>query len=768
MRLYYSERLRADITVRGVVQGVGFRPFVYRCAAEKRLKGFVRNLGDATVNIAIDGEEETIQQFVKDLQDKKPLLASIHDIAIRYNGGGETLFEGFRILDSVKSGVTSGSVIPADAAICDECLSEMKDTSSRRFSYFFNTCTDCGPRYTTILETPYDRVNTTMKQFQMCKRCENEYVDPLNRRFHAQTIACPDCGPKIRLTTAKGEPVECKNPIQDAGRLLNEGCIVAVKGNGGFHLAAATTFSEPVIRLRQAKHRSQKPFAVMAQNLQAVNTFAQVSEVEAELLTSYRRPIVLLRKSAGYCLAEEIAPGLNSIGVMLPYSGLHVLLLNSVGGEPALIMTSGNHSGEPIVKDETEALKHLGCYVDYFLVHDREIAQRCDDSVVKMMMNGKPSLIRRSRGYAPEPLHINLVGRDKNCVLGLGGDLNVTVCSLLGERAYLSQHIGDIEVAEMFGFLKETVEHLVRLTKSPVQMVAHDLHPGFLTTRLAAQFELEREWRAVPVQHHYAHAASIMGEHGLSEMVGIACDGVGYGLDGHVWGGEVLECSRGGFKRQGHLQEHPMVGGDLTSKFPLRMVAGILSGMSEAEEWLRSRAKLFPHGEEEVELVMAQLKEGRYVETSSCGRVLDAVSALLDVCCVRTYEGEPAMKLETLAASGQDVLSLTPRFDGAVLNTRYLLEQLFGEIHRTSKADLACSAQSYLARGLAALAVETAQKLGCKTVGFSGGVAYNGQITSTIRSAVESSGLSFVTNAEVPPGDGGLSFGQAVAAVLAG
>lgn len=757
--------LRADIIVRGVVQGVGFRPFVYRCAVEKGLKGHVRNLDNATVKITIDGEKDIIQQFVRDLRDKKPPLARIHDIAIRYNGGSETLFEDFKILDSVKAGKTSGSVIPADAAICDECLREMKDPSSRRFNYFFNTCTDCGPRYTTILETPYDRVNTTMKQFQMCKQCENEYVDPLNRRFHAQTIACPGCGPKTRLTTAKSEPVDCRNPIQEAGKLLNEGCIVAVKGNGGFHLVGATTFSEPVTRLRRTKHRSQKPFAVMSQNLQAVSTFAQVSDAEADLLTSYRRPIVLLQKSAGYYLAEEIAPGLDSIGVMLPYSGLHALLLNSVGEEPALIMTSGNPSGEPIVKDEAEALKHLDCYVDYFLIHDREIAQRCDDSVVKMM-DDQPSLIRRSRGYAPEPLQLNLVGRDKSCILGLGGDLNVTVCSLLGEQAYLSQHIGDIEAVEMFSFLKETVEHLVRLTKSPVQMVAHDLHPRFLTTRLAAQFELERGWRAVPVQHHYAHAASVMGEHGLSEMVGIACDGVGYGIDEHIWGGEVLECSGGGFERRGRLQEHPLVGGDLASRYPLRIVAGILSGMSEVEEWLRSKAKLFPHGAEEVDLVLTQLKRGRYVETSSCGRVLDAVSALLDVCCVRTYEGEPAMKLETLAASGQDVLCLTPKFDGAVLDTRYLLEQLFGEMHRTSKANLACSAQSYLAKGLAALAVETAERFGYKTIGFSGGVAYNGQITSTIRSVVERSGLSFVTNVQVPPGDGGLSFGQAVASVL--
>ncbi len=741
---------------------------MYRCAVEKGLKGVVRNLGDATVNITIDGEKEIIQQFVEDLREKKPPLARIYDIAIHYNGGCETQFEDFKILDSVKVGATSGSVVPADVAICDECLREMKDPSGRRFNYFFNTCTDCGPRYTTVLEIPYDRVNTTMKQFRMCKRCENEYLDPLNRRFHAQTIACPDCGPKIQLTTAKGELMECRNPIQEAGRLLTEGRIVAVKGNGGFHLTGATTLSGPATRLRQAKHRSQKPFAIMARNLEAVSTFAQVSSAEAKLLTSYQRPIVLLQKSEGYCLAEEIAPGLNSIGVMLPYSGLHVLLLDSVGEEPALIMTSGNPSGEPIVKDEGEARKHLGSYADYFLVHDRMIAQRCDDSVVKMVMDDQSSLIRRSRGYAPEPLNLNLVKSDQRCVLGLGGDLNVTVCSILGERAYLSQHIGDIEAAEMFSFLKETVMHLVRLTKSPVQMVAHDMHPGFLTTRLASQFELERGWRLVPVQHHYAHAASVMGEHGLREMVGVACDGVGYGLDGHIWGGEVLECSGGGFERRGHLQEHPMVGGDLASKHPLRMVAGILSGMSEMEEWLRSKVKLFPHGEEEVELILTQLKQGRYVETSSFGRVLDAVSALLDVCCVRTYEGEPAMKLEALAASGRDVLSLAPRFDGEVLDTRYLLEQLFGAMHRMSKADLACSAQSYLARGLAALAVETAKKLGYKTIGFSGGVAYNGQITSTIRGVVERSGLRFVVNAQVPPGDGGLSFGQAVAAVLAG
>ncbi|OHE56135.1 MAG: carbamoyltransferase HypF [Thaumarchaeota archaeon RBG_16_49_8] len=761
--------MRADIAVRGIVQGVGFRPFVYRCAVEKRLKGYVRNLGDATVNITIDGEKDIIQRFIEDLQEKKPPLARIHELTVRYDGGCEVQFEGFRILDSVTEGEASGSVIPADVTICGECLREMKDPHNRRFNYFFNTCTDCGPRYTTVLKTPYDRVDTTMKQFQMCKRCENEYSDPLDRRFHAQTIACPDCGPKIQLTTAKGEPVDCRNPIQEAGRLLSEGYIVAVKGNGGFHLAGATTFSEPVNRLRQAKHRSQKPFAVMAQNIQAVRSFAQVSDVEAELLTSYRGPIVLLQKSAGYYLAAEIAPSLNSIGVMLPYSGLHVLLLDSVGAEPALIMTSGNSSGEPIVKDEEEARKRLGSYADYFLVHNREVAQRCDDSVVKIVDGQQSLLVRRSRGYAPEPLQINLslAGRGQGCVLGLGGDLNVTVCSLLGERAFLSQHIGDIESVEMLSFLREAVGHLVRLTKSPVQMTAHDMHPGFQTTKLAGEIEEVFGWHATPVQHHYAHAASVMGEHGLREMVGIVCDGVGYGLDGRIWGGEVLECSGGGFVRSGHLQTHPMVGGDLASKYPLRMVAGILSGMGEMEEWLRSKMKMFPHGEEEVELVLTQLKRERYVETSSCGRVLDAVSALLDVCCVRTYEGEPAMKLEALAVSGEDVLHLTPNLDGGILNTKCLLETVFDEMQRAAKADLACSAQLYLARGLAALAVETAQKLGCKTIGFSGGVAYNGQITSTIRRTVERSGLRFVANAQVPPGDGGLSFGQAVAAVLA-
>lgn len=765
--------MRADIAVRGVVQGVGFRPFVYRCAVEKGLNGSVRNLGDATVNITVNGEKDIIQRFIEDLQEKKPPLARIHDITVRYNdgdGSGEVQFEGFRILDSVNEGDTSGSVIPADVAICDECLREMKDPRNRRFNYFFNTCTDCGPRYTVTLETPYDRLNTTMKQFQMCKRCENEYSDPLNRRFHAQTIACPDCGPNIRLTTAKGEPVECGNPIQEAGRLLSEGFIVAVKGNGGFHLAGATTLSEPVNLLRAAKHRSQKPFAVMAQNLEAVRGFAQVSDVEADLLTSYRRPIVLLQKSADYYLAEEIAPGLNSIGVMLPYSGLHVLLLDSVDEEPALIMTSGNPSGEPIVKDEEESRRHLGSYADYFLIHNREIAQRCDDSVVKIVGGQQSLFVRRSRGYAPEPLQLSLslAGRDQGCVLGLGGDLNVTVCSLLGERAYLSQHIGDIESIEMLSFLRETVGHLVRLTKSPVQMIAHDMHPGFQTTRLAGEVEAVFGWHVTPVQHHYAHAASVMGEHGLRELVGIVCDGVGYGLDERIWGGEVLECSGGGFVRRGHLQTHPMVGGDLASRYPLRMVAGVLSGTGEMEAWLRSKEKMFPHGEEEVELLLTQLKRGRYIETSSCGRVLDAVSALLDVCCVRTYEGEPAMKLEALAASGEDVLHLTPKLDGGILNTKYLLETVFDEMHRTAKADLACSAQSYLARGLAALAVETAQKLGYKTVGFSGGVAYNRQITSTVRSVVERSGLRFVANARVPPGDGGLSFGQAVAVVLAG
>jgi hydrogenase maturation protein HypF len=754
--------VRVKINVKGIVQGVGFRPFIYRTAAANKLNGYVKNLGDAGVEILLEGTEANVKTFLHDLKQKKPPLAQIYEITTtKLQSRNE--YEAFTIHRSSKEAEHSGSVIPPDVAICDECLSELGQPQDRRHDYFFITCTNCGPRYTIIEQLPYDREDTTMRDFQMCSFCQGQYTNPLDRRFHAQTVACPVCGPKAYLTTSKNEAVACKDPIREAGRLLAEGYILAIKGYGGFHVATATTIDEPLERLRQVKHRSQKPFAIMARDLETIKTFAEVSKAEAELLTSYARPIVLLNKSSYYCLSGLIAPDLHNVGVMLPYTGLHYMLFDETS-EPAFVMTSANPPSQPIITDDHEALETLGDTVDYFLFHNRTIAHRCDDSVLRVHGTRK-EFIRRSRGYAPAP--ILLKRKAKRCVVGLGGELNNTACVLLEDKAFISQHIGDVENVETRNFLENAVKHLIRLTNSKAQAIACDLHPKFTTTKLAQNMAERSGWQLIQVQHHYAHVAALMAERDVKEMICICCDGYGYGLDGEAWGGEVLMCSqdRFGFERVAHLEKQPLVGGDLATRYPLRMAAGILHGHADIEGWLLQNKHHFPQGENEVRILLHQLgRNSGAVQTTSCGRVLDAVAAALGVCYERTYEGEPAMKLESTARVGKDVLKLKIKTDGGMLDTTQLLLCIFEKRQRHSTADLAYSAHAYLARGLAALALEKASESHISTIGFSGGAACNEILTAIMRKTIKKEGLRFLVHETIPPGDGGVSFGQSIAA----
>ena len=749
--------MQVKILVSGTVQGVGFRPFVYRIAVKNGIVGYVRNRGDAIVEIVAEANQIKVDQFIDDLKTKKPCLAQIYNIKVDYREK-ELGFPDFSIAQSSGEVKLSGSVIPPDISICNECLQELRDPKNRRFDYFFITCTNCGPRYTAINKLPYDRPNTTMHEFPMCDACTSEYIDPANRRFHAQTVACSNCGPKVYLTSKKGKPIESEYPIRETGKLLEEGSIVAIKGNGGFHVAASTTRVEPITRLRKDKHRKQKPFAIMAKELNSIKTFAEVSKWESELLTSYRKPIVLLKKNKDYFLSELVSPELDSVGVMLPYTGLHAMLFDKVN-EPAFIMTSANPPNEPIVTDNNDAVTKLGKFVDYFLFHNRKIAQRCDDSVVRFH-NKNQCLIRRSRGYAPEPIELN--DSSNRCVLALGGELNVTSCILTQNKAFISQHIGDIENLESLRFLKNAITHLIKLTNCKPKAVACDLHPRFTTTRLAQDIANKLDCPVVQVQHHHAHAAALMEEWSLDEIVAVTCDGFGYGSDGSAWGGEVLFTNKEGFKRISHLESHQMVGADLATYHPLRMAAGILNKEVDVSEWLISKSKYLPHGREEAELIISQLKKGNLENTTSCGRVLDAVSALLGICYERTYEGEPAMKLESAASKGRDQLKLEPKVEGNVLDTAFLLHEIFENKAKLSVDDLAFSAQSYLARGLATLAIQAAKRLKVKHIGFSGGVAYNEYITATIRESVEKEDYKFVVHNKIPAGDGGTSFGQAI------
>jgi hydrogenase maturation protein HypF len=751
--------LRVRINVTGIVQGVGFRPFIYRIAVSNGLAGYVRNRGDAGVEILAEGTGQAIQNFLRDLQEKKPPLAQIHDI-LTAELAGKNEHAKFTIYRSSEEAVLSGSVIPPDLAICNECLAELRDPKDPRYDYFFITCTNCGPRFTIIERLPYDRENTTMREFPMCSFCKKEYDDPLDRRFHAETVACPKCGPQVYLTTRNGEPLAHSDPVCEAGRLLSEGTILAVKGYGGFHVAASAVKDAPLLTLRKSKYRRAKPFAVMVRSLEAAETFAEVTATEKALLASYARPIVLLNKNPHFNLSPLVAPDLHNIGVMLPYTGLHYMLFDRVD-DAAFVMTSANPPNQPILKDNDEALKTLGDKVDYFLFHNRKIAYRCDDSV--MRVHGDRSVfIRRSRGYAPAP--IMLKEKAKRCVVGLGGELNNTACILLGNKAFISQHVGDVENLETKTFLQQATNHLIRLTNSHVDAVACDLHPKFTTTALAQELAEAHGWQLIQVQHHHAHIAALMMEHATTEIVGIACDGYGYGVNGEAWGGEILLGTRSSadFTRLAHLEPQPLIGGDMATRYPLRIAAAILNKKIDVAPWLLQNAGHLPHGETEAKLLLHQLKQtSGTVETTSCGRILDAVAAVIGICYERTYEGEPAMKLESAAMKGIDALKLKPTVNGNVLDTTQLLLAIFENRDKLSKADLAYSAHAYLAKGLASIAVEKTLENGVKTIGFSGGAACNALLASLMRRTVEKAGLRFLVHEAVPSGDGGVSFGQA-------
>jgi hydrogenase maturation protein HypF len=755
--------LRVKLDVSGIVQGVGFRPFVYRNAVKHGLAGYVRNRGDAGVEVLLEGDRQGIEWFMADLAADKPPLARIDRIKRTVLSDAND-YSTFTIIKSSQEAETPGSVIPPDVAICNQCLSELRDPKNPRFDYFFITCTDCGPRFTIIERLPYDRENTTMKEFPLCGFCQKEYSDPANRRFHAQTVACPTCGPKAYLSTSGGEPMEVDDPVREAGRLLSEGSIVAVKGYGGFHIAASTTLEEPLYRLRETKHRHEKPFAIMTKTLDAAKTFAEVSAVEQDLLTSPMRPIVLLNKSPTYNLSPQVAPHLHNVGVMLAYTGLHYMLFDQVE-DTSFVMTSANPPNQPIVNDNEEALKVLGRTVDYFLFHNRKIAHRCDDSVIRVH-SAHPVFLRRSRGYAPAP--IRLKHKSKRCIVGLGAELNNTSCLLLDDKAFISQHIGDVENIETQSFLQEATGHLQCLINSRAEVVACDLHPKFTTTRLAKDLAEPQGLPLVQVQHHHAHAAALLAEHGLDEIVAVACDGYGYGSDGGAWGGEILYCTSKSpkFDRLAHLEHQLLLGGDLASRYPVRLAAAMLykAGVDVAD-WLLKKSDRLPNGEREAVFLLDQLKRGvGAIQTTSCGRVLDAVSALLGLCDLRGYEGEPAMKLESAAVCGRDVLQLKPQIYGNMLGTSYLVKAIYDHLGGVSVADLAYTAHAYIAEGLASLAVEQAIEEGTKNVGFTGGAACNQILAQHMRRVVEAAGLRFWVHEAVPAGDGGVSFGQAVVA----
>ncbi len=750
--------------ITGTVQGVGFRPFIYQLAKANGLYGYVKNLGNY-VEVFIEGSRESLENFLRELPEKKPPLAKITEIKIK-----NLPFSGYSkfIIVPSESGVFENSIIPPDTAICEQCKSEIFDPSSRYYHYPFTVCTNCGPRYTTVRTLPYDRENTTMVDFPLCPECEKEYTDPLNRRYHAQPVCCPKCGPEIWLSDPEGKVLsKGYEAIARASDLLQQGSILAIKGFGGFHIACNARKEEPVNELRSRLRRSEQPFAVMAKNAEIVKSFAQLEGAGGEYLTSFRRPITVLTRSKEYNLAESVSSGLHNIGVMLPYTGTQNLLFDRVP-DAVYVMTSANLPGRPMVVENKEALKKLKGIADFYLLHNRVIANRNDDTVIRVV-NGRATFIRRSRGFVPEPVELPF---EVEASVGVGAEMNSTVTVAKGKLAYISQYIGNTSHVETFRYHSEVVRHLIRLTGIEPLKWGCDLHPVFNTTRFALKMGGED---TLQVQHHHAHMLALMADNSLpldSRILGIALDGVGYGSDGTVWGGELFESSYFGFGRAGHLLPQPMPGGDLASKIPSRMVLGILFGKLGREE-LEKLPLIFPKGAAEFSTVIKQLETGvNVVRSSSTGRVLDAAAALLGICGIRTYDGEPSMKLESAAKKSTHVVDLPVVFTKdrdsgvPVLDTTELLLGVYELSGKYSPETLAFAVEESLATGISELSASLAAKRGIEKIGLSGGVAYNDHITSSIAETVNEAGFEFLGHRQVPCGDGCISFGQAIAAGL--
>ena len=736
------------ILTQGIVQGVGFRPYVYRLATNLNLKGYVRNLGNV-VEIILEGDE--IELFIQRLQNELPPIARIDSINVL--DIDEKGYDEFSIIESSDS-YSGVSVIPPDIAICDSCLDEIRNPTDRRYKYPFNACTDCGPRFTVIDSVPYDRDKTSMDEFPLCDDCLVEYRNPLDRRYHGEAICCSDCGPQMAIYK-KDELIECDNPIKLGSDMLKEGKILAIKGIGGTHLVVDAYNDDAICKLRSRLNRPNQAFAVMSSDLDAVKRYAQLTSREIETITSNKRPSVILKKNENYDFPESLSPGLHNIGVMLPYSPMHYLLFDE-GKIDTYVMTSANIPGEPMMIDNAEIINGIS---DYSLVHNRKILNRCDDSVIRFR-NNELSFIRRSRGYTPEPYTINYNVNDLN-VLSLGPELDVTFCLATDAIAYPSQHIGNTNKLKTLNFLKNSIKHMKRITKiCNIDAVACDLHPQFFTTKLAYEFGVD----VVPVQHHHAHAVALANDHEIDEMIVIAADGTGYGDDHTSWGGEILYTDIKSYERMGHLERQKMPGGDLATKYPIRMLLSILKD----EELIKNYANQFKYGEMEIGNIFKQLDKGINVGmTTSTGRVLDSVSAALEICNERTYEGEASMKLESAAYYSTTDLELPLIIKDNVLNTTEIVKEavnLYLKGHK--KADIANAVQKTVAIGLSEIAINCADKKGLVDIGATGGVFYNEAITDACKNHIESNEYNFIQHKNTCCGDGSVSLGQAIVAKM--
>lgn len=755
-----TDTQRHRLVVRGQVQGVGFRPYVYRLAAELGLGGWVENDG-AGVTMEVQGTAARLDAFRHRLHQVPPpaQIATVEQTVLMASEPARS----FVIRDS--RGGAARCTVAVDSAVCEECLRELFQPGNRRYRYAFIACPRCGPRFSLTRELPFDRAGTSMAAFDLCDDCRREYCAPGDRRFHAQVTACPACGPQLRFLDGDGRECKEPDPLAAALALLHAGCIVAVKGIGGFHLLCDARNAEAVAELRRRKGREAKPLAVMAANAGSVAPFAWVSAVEGRWLESPERPIVLLDKRPGCDAAlPGVAPQVAQLGVMLPYAPPHYLLFHGAAGRPCgrdwldapqpllLVCTSANISGEPLLTDDRQVRERLRGLADAFLCHDREIVRRCDDSVLRLDDN-TPRFIRRARGFVPRPIPLRTGGAS---LLALGGDFKNTFCLTRGDQAFVSEHNGDLDNAAARRALEESMRRWLTSLEIKPQAVVHDLHPDFFTTRLAQRLAAEREIPCLAVQHHHAHVASVVAEAGLGvPVLGVALDGFGLGDDGGLWGGELLGLDGAGCRRLGHLRPLAMPGGERAAREPWRLAASALYALGRKDEILRR----WPHqGQTLIQLLDRQVNAPL---TSSAGRWFDAVAALLGVSAFNRYEGEAAMRLEALARGHGPVAAGPEDYrveaDGS-LDLLPLIERL---LHSADAAHGAALFHSGLAAALADWVQQTAAREGVRDVVLNGGCFMNALLARDLRTHLTRAGLAVHQARQLPANDGGLSIGQA-------
>jgi len=716
---------------KGIVQGVGFRPTIFRIVQKMGLKGYVLNKG-SEVEVVIDRSKE---EFIKNLKKNLPSIAKITEIIEESDNRS---FRDFKILHS-KQG-THHSLIPVDVGTCEECQKELFDKNNKRYYFPFTNCTVCGARFSIIENVPYDRERTSMKKFKLCQSCEKEYKDPLDRRYHAQTISCPKCGPVYSLYDKNKKNLGTKDSIKLFAKHIDDGKICVIKSWGGMHLCCKTS---EINRFREWYKRPQKAFAIMVKDIETAEKYGKLSEKERELLLSKNKPIVLVEKKK----LEEASPGLDTIGLFLPYTGLHYILFSYLKTD-ALVMTSANVPGEAMIVEDEEA---FSIKADHYLLHNRDIPNRVDDSVVRIWKNNN-FFLRKSRGYVPDPIPVSY----KHHIVSVGAGENITGAVSSDKNIFSTQYIGNSKYYSTLPFLEDAIKHMMKLTmdKKEIDAVVMDLHPRYDTRKVAKKLSDDFSAPLFAVQHHFAHAASLLVDNNLDESVVLTLDGLGYGGDSTFWGGEVLYSTLTDYKRIGHLEYVPLLGGDQATYDPRRLVFAIFNKLG--------KTKIFSGNEAEI---LPKLMD-KSPQSSSYGRVLDALSCYLGICCKRTYDGEPAMKLEKYLAYGKQKYSFESNVKNGVINTVDLFRQLDEQISKKpsekEKSDYAHSFVKTISDNLAEIAIGYAEDKSIKHIGLSGGVTYNIPITEMVEKKVKKSGLQLIVHNRIPNGDGGISTGQNV------